>query len=43
VERDAIVIAEVFDKKTRQTLKDVIEACRSRLRAYDQAVAGEPP
>jgi phage-related protein len=41
-DRDAIVIAEVFDKKTRQTLKDVIEACRSRLRAYDQAVAGEP-
>lgn len=42
VDRDAIVIAEVFDKKTRQTAKDVIEVCRRRLRAYDQAAKGEP-
>jgi phage-related protein len=40
VDRDAIVIAEVFDKKTRQTPKDVIDACRRRLRAYDEAVKG---
>ena len=40
MDRDAIVIAEVFDKKTRQTSKEVIEACRRRLRAYDQAAKG---
>jgi phage-related protein len=42
VDRDAIVIAEVFDKKTRQTPKEVIEACRRRLRSYDQAAKGGP-
>ena len=40
LDRDAIVIAEVFDKKTRQTPKEVIEACRRRLRAYDEAANG---
>jgi phage-related protein len=42
VDKDAIVIAEVFEKKTRQTPKEVIEACRRRLRAYDEAAKGEP-
>ena len=42
VDPDAIVIAAVFDKKTRQIPKEVIEACRRRLRAYDQAAKGEP-
>jgi phage-related protein len=42
VDRDAIVIAEVFDKKTRQTPNAVIEACRRRLRAYDEATKGGP-
>jgi phage-related protein len=37
VDADAIVIAEVFSKKTRATPHQVIEACRRRLRAYDQA------
>jgi|SRR5688572_14196412 phage-related protein len=37
---DAIVIAEVVDKKTRQTPKEVIEACRRRLRAYDEVAKG---
>jgi phage-related protein len=32
---DAVVIAEVFEKKTRQTPKQVIETCRRRLRVYD--------
>ena len=32
---DAIVIADVFQKKTRQTPKRVIENCKRRLRAYD--------
>ena len=34
---DAIVIAEVFSKKTRQTPHWVIETCRRRLREYDHA------
>jgi len=34
---DAIVIGEVFDKKTRHTPRDVIEACKRRLSQYDQA------
>ena len=34
---DAIVILEVFSKKTRATPKTVIEACTRRLREYDRA------
>jgi phage-related protein len=34
---DAIVIAEVFSKKTQQTPKAVIEVCRRRLKEYDHA------
>jgi phage-related protein len=34
---DAIVIAEVFSKKTRQTPHGVIETCRRRLWEYDHA------
>ena len=36
IDSDAIVIVEVFSKKTRRTPQQVIEACRSRLRAYDR-------
>ena len=32
---DAVVIAEVFEKKTRQTPKRVVETCKRRLRHYD--------
>ncbi len=32
---DAIVIAEVFAKKTLATPKAVVDACRHRLAAYD--------
>ncbi|NOU10079.1 MAG: type II toxin-antitoxin system RelE/ParE family toxin [Nitrospira sp. CG24B] len=35
VDSDAIVIAEVFNKKTRATPHQVIEACQRRLRSYD--------
>ena len=35
IDGDAIVIAEVFSKKTTQTPKTVIETCRSRLKDYD--------
>ena len=34
---DAVVIAEVFSKKTAQTPKSVIEASRRRLKEYDDA------
>ena len=37
IDEDAIVLAEVFEKKTSQTPKQVIEACRKRLKAYDEA------
>jgi phage-related protein len=33
---DAIVIAEVFSKKTRATPDLVITTCQRRLRQYDQ-------
>ena len=34
---DAVVIAEVFAKKTRQTPQSVLETCRKRLKEYDDA------
>ncbi len=37
IDRDAIVILEVFAKKTPQTPRTVIEACRERLKEYDDA------
>ena len=40
IDDDAIVIAEVFKKKTQATPKDVIEACQRRLRQYDDIVGG---
>ena len=35
---DAVVIADVFEKKTRATPQRAIEVCQRRLRAYDNAV-----
>jgi phage-related protein len=35
IDPDAIVIAEVFEKKTSQTPRRVIELCQQRLRRYD--------
>lgn len=35
VDEDAIVILEVFSKKTQQTPKAVIDACKRRLKEYD--------
>jgi phage-related protein len=32
---DAVVIVEVFEKKTPQTPRRVIERCQQRLRRYD--------
>ena len=36
IDSDAIVIVDVFPKKTRQTPQSVISRCRGRLRAYDE-------
>lgn len=38
---DAVVIVDVFSKKTTQTPRSVIARCRDRLRRYD-AVSREP-
>jgi phage-related protein len=35
IDPDAILIVDVFAKKTQQTPKAVIDSCRERLRAYD--------
>jgi phage-related protein len=35
VDSDAIVIVEVFEKKTRKTPQSVIDVCRRRLVEYD--------
>ena len=41
IDADAIVVCEVFLKKTQKTPKRVIDLCRQRLRHYDQTT-GEP-
>ena len=35
VDEDALLVVEVFGKKTRETPKNVIMTCRARLRRYD--------
>lgn len=35
IDSDAIVILEVFDKKTNQTPKHVIDSCKQRIKNYD--------
>jgi phage-related protein len=35
VDVDAVVILEVFRKKTRATPAKVLQVCRNRLKAYD--------
>ena len=37
LDRDAIIIAEVFSKKTAATPGPVIDICKRRLREYDNA------
>jgi phage-related protein len=37
VDPDAIVIAEVFAKKSAKTPAAVLDACRRRLKEYDNA------
>jgi len=35
IDSDAVVIIDVFTKKTRKTPKAVIERCKNRLKRYD--------
>ena len=35
IDSDAVVIADVFEKKTQKTPQRVIDACKRRLRDYD--------
>ena len=37
LDSDAVVILEVFAKKTRTTPKTIIDTCARRLREYDRA------
>ena len=41
IDSDAVVILEVFGKKTQQTPKAVIEACKRRLRDYNRLTSEE--
>jgi len=40
IDPDAILVVEVFSKKTRTTPQAVIKTCRRRLRQYD-AIVGD--
>jgi len=40
VDTDAIVIGDVFSKKTRATPQSTLDACRRRFREYDAIMGG---
>ena len=40
VDSDAIVIAEVFAKRTQGTPQRIVQVCRQRLERYDSIVGG---
>ena len=35
IDFDAVLILEVFSKKTRETPQNIIDACKKRIRNYD--------
>jgi phage-related protein len=35
IDKDAIIILEIFEKKTQKTPKKIIEICQKRLKEYD--------
>ncbi len=37
IDPDAILIVEVFAKQTQKTPKEVIQACKKRMKEYDDA------
>ena len=39
IDPDAVVILDVFEKKTQQTPKRVVQACKARLKVYDELSA----
>ena len=41
VDPDAVIICDVFAKKTQATPQSVIESCRRRLTAYDAIASGK--
>lgn len=41
VDGDAVVVVEVFSKKSQTTPKAVRDTCQRRLAAYDRVVRGE--
>lgn len=41
VDEDAILIVDVFKKKSEKTPKSVIEKCKNRLKKYDQIVQSD--
>ncbi|MDP2181903.1 MAG: type II toxin-antitoxin system RelE/ParE family toxin [Actinomycetota bacterium] len=41
IDSDAIVIGDVFNKKTQATPKSVIDTCKRRFREYDAIVGGK--
>ena len=43
IDADAIVILEVFEKKSRKTPKHVLEICKRRLRRYQDFNKGIDP
>jgi len=40
IDRDAVVVVEVFEKKTRTTPAKVIATCKDRLTRYDEIAKG---
>ena len=38
IDADAVVILEVFEKKTNQTPRRIIETCRTRIKLYEAAI-----
>src|SRR5688572_7901012 len=40
IDDDAIIVVDVFEKKTRRTLRQTIANCQRRLRLYDAAATG---
>lgn len=41
IDSDAIVIGDVFSKKTQSTPKNVIDKCKRRFKEYDAIVGGK--
>jgi phage-related protein len=41
IDRDAVVILDVFVKTSQATPKPTIELCKHRLRRYDEASKGK--